>query len=171
MQGIIQFFVKWKSPKCLSKAKKTLKFQKGFSLLEIMIVLGIIGGIVALVATTVSGGAESAKKKETALHAANVQSGLLRYQQDMGKLPETSEGLNVLITSPGSPKWGGPYVGGGEGDLKDGWGNTFEYEKTTKGAKLTSPGSGDGVQMVFINGKLQDAVPEANGASSEQENK
>jgi type II secretion system protein G len=143
-----------------------MKNNGGFSLIEILIVFGIIGTILAIIVGNVTSGSEAAKKKETILKISNIQAGLIRFQQDMGKLPETAEGITSLVTNPGSPKWTGPYLGGGEADLKDGWGNALEYEKTAQGTKITSQGGPDGVPLVFNNGRLSDDVASKDGAAT-----
>jgi hypothetical protein len=76
-----------------------MKNNGGFSLIEILIVFGIIGTILAIIVGNVTSGSEAAKKKETILKVSNIQAGLIRFQQDMGKIPETAEGINgqVLI--------------------------------------------------------------------------
>jgi general secretion pathway protein G len=139
-------------------ALNTLKSQQGFTLLEILIVLGILGSIMAFVLTQVAGQSEQAKGQETTMRASSVQQALMRYQVDMGKLPDASAGLSALWTNPGSGKWSGPYIE--EKDAADGWKNPFEYELTGKGAKLISrgkdgePGTAD--DLVYINGKQQE---------------
>lgn len=129
--------------------------QAGFSLIEIIIVLGILGTLIAVLVGGLGDAGAKAKIKATAVKAGQLQSDLLRYQSDMGKMPTTSEGLSALFTNPGSPKWAGPY--GNEDDGKDDWGNGFEYELTPKGAKITSggpdgtPGNEDDIS--FVNGR------------------
>ena len=129
--------------------------QAGFSLIEIIIVLGILGTLIAVLVGGLGDAGAKAKVKATAVKAGQLQSNLLRYQSDMGKMPTTSEGLSALFTNPGSPKWAGPY--GSEDDGKDDWGNGFEYELTPKGAKITSGGTdgtpGNEDDISFINGK------------------
>jgi general secretion pathway protein G len=143
--------------------------EAGFSLIEIIIVLGILGTLIAVLIGNIGGGAEKAKVKATTVKAGQVQQNLLKYQSDLGKMPTTAEGLSVLITSPGSGKWGGPY--GSEEDLKDDWGNAFEYELTAKGAKLTSPGLDGQVgtedDLVYVGGRLQETAPAAGEAPAQ----
>ncbi len=134
--------------------KSTTK-QSGFTLLEILIVLGILGGIMAFVLTQVAGQNEQAKRQETVMRASQMQQSLMRYQVDIGRYPDSSQGLSALWNNPGNAKWGGPYIE--EKDAVDGWKNPFEFELTSKGPKLTSrgkdgePGTAD--DLVFINGK------------------
>jgi general secretion pathway protein G len=144
--------------------------EAGFSLLEIIIVLGIIGTLMAVVFNTISSSQQSAKIKETTVRAGSITSQIVRYQTDIGKMPTTSEGLGILVSNPsGNGKWAGPYLQ--ESDTKDGFGNDFTYELTPAGPKLTSPGkdgqAGTEDDLVYINGRAVEAEanpPAANPA-------
>lgn len=80
----------------------------------------------------------------------NLSVALKMYAVDVGSLPTTAEGLDVLLVAPKSiddPKiWDGPYLDGNELP-KDAWGNPFKFEATTTGYKLISAGA---------NGKFED---------------
>jgi general secretion pathway protein G len=129
--------------------------QSGFTLLEILIVLGILGGIMAFVLTQVAGQSEQAKRQETVMRASQIQQSLMRFQVDVGRYPDSSAGISALWTNPGSGKWSGPYLE--EKEAVDGWKNPFEFELTGKGPKLISrgkdgePGTADDIS--FVNGK------------------
>lgn len=144
-----------------SSASARLSHEAGFSLIEIIIVLGILGTLIAVLITNLTGGQESAKKKETTVKAGQLQAQLLRYQADMGQMPTTAEGLDVLTTNPGSAKWTGPYVQ--PEDLNDAFSFPFAYELTPRGPKLTSPGPdgspGTEDDMMYISGRLQESAP------------
>ena len=152
----------------MKSAPVALSAEAGFSLIEIIIVLGILGTLIAVLVGGLGSGADKAKVKSTTVKAGQVQQNLLRYQSDMGKLPTTAEGLGSLLQSPGTGKWGGPY--GNDEDVKDDWGNAFEYELTPKGAKLVSPGSdgqaGTADDLVYIGGRLQEAARDAGAAGA-----
>ena len=143
--------------------------EAGFSLIEIIIVLGILGSLIAVLVTSLGTSQVSAKKKETAVKAGQVQSQLLRYQADMGKMPTTAEGLGVLFTNSGSSKWTGPY--GNEDDVKDAFGTAFEYELNPKGAVLKSAGQdeqmGTADDFMFIGGRLVDTENTATAPGAE----
>lgn len=137
--------------------------EAGFSLIEIIIVLGILGTLIAVLVTNLAGGQASAKKKETTVKAGQIQAQLLRFQTDMGRMPSTAEGLDALVNNPGSAKWTGPYLS--DDDVKDAWGIPFEFELTSRGPQLTSagldttPGTED--DQVYISGRLVEADPNA----------
>lgn len=145
--------------------KLALGNESGFSLLEIIIVLGIIGGLIAVLIGSIGSSSESARKKETSVRASQVQSNLLRYQADMGRMPSQQEGLKGLWDNPGSPKWSGPY--GAEEDAKDAWGQPFDYQVTGKGPQLVSPGPdgqpGNEDDLTYQNGRLLET---SNGAGA-----
>jgi len=135
--------------------------EAGFTLLEIIIVMGILGTLMAVLIGGLTSGGTTAKKKETAVKVNNIQASLLKYQAEMGRFPSTAESLDALVTNPGAgAKWSGPYIGS-EDDLKDAWSNKFEYELTGKGAKIVSMGpdgqSGTEDDIAFVNGREADA--------------
>jgi general secretion pathway protein G len=160
-----------KLPISKNKLKSPKKFNKnefGFSLLEIIIVLGILGTLVAVLIGGLAGSSEKAKVKSTAIKAGQIAQNLLKFNSDTGRYPTTAEGLSSLVTNPGISKWAGPY--GEESDTKDDWGSTFEYELSPKGPKVTShgidtqPGTAD--DLVYIGGKQVETAPaEGNNAN------
>lgn len=140
-----------------SAAVRSASPEAGFTLLEIIIVLGILGTLMAVLIGGIGSGGTKAKIKETGVKAANIQAKLLQYQSDVGNFPSTADGLQALMTNPGnSAKWGGPYFTA-EDDIKDAWNSPFEYELTSKGNKLVSAGpdaqSGTEDDVSFLNGR------------------
>ena len=101
--------------------------SRGFSLIEIIVVITIIGLIVGWAATSIFGKQDQAqgriaKSKITALGGA-----LDLYKLDVGKYPTTTEGLKALLTAPGGATgWNGPYVKNLD-ELKDPWKNELIY--------------------------------------------
>jgi general secretion pathway protein G len=101
----------------------------GFTLLEILVVLAIIGLLAGLAITNVDkifGGAQA----ETTRLLVNqtMKTSLTTYRIHMGSYPSTSEGLQALITPPGnrSERWNGPYIEGGKLPA-DHWGEPLQY--------------------------------------------
>ncbi|MDQ6998535.1 MAG: type II secretion system major pseudopilin GspG [Mariprofundus sp.] len=93
------------------------KNQEGFTLLEIMVVLVIIGVLAALVAPRFLERADEAKVEATKVQMKNIGQALKLYRLQHGKYPNSGDGLNVLTsgskryldTIPKDP-WGNDYV-------------------------------------------------------------
>lgn len=150
--------------KLFASGVKSSNGQAGFTLLEIIIVLGILGTLMAVLIGGIGSGGTKAKIKETGVKAANIQGKLLQYSSDVGNFPSTADGLQALLQNPGSSsKWSGPYIPN-EDDIKDGWNGMFEYELTPKGNKLVSAGP-DGQtdtedDITYLNGReVENAAP------------
>ena len=94
----------------------------GFSLIEIMIVIVLIGGILALVASKVMGSKDQANFKLADMQLTTLAGKVDQFRSDTGQLPES---LDQLATSPGIPGWLGPYAKAAE--LKDPWGHDIQY--------------------------------------------
>ena len=108
------------------KKDKYLEVRQGFTLIELMIVVIIIGILVAMVTPRFSGRTESAKKKVAKADIeVNIPTALKLYELDNGVLPTTDEGLDVFYLPPASATdWQGPYL---EKKPKDPWGREYQY--------------------------------------------
>ena len=99
----------------------------GFTLLEILVVITIIGGILAFAANQIFGKADQATAKIAKSKIVALSGVLDLYKLDTGKYPSTQEGLKALLQAPsGVPNWNGPYLQN-EGELKDPWRNDLIY--------------------------------------------
>lgn len=105
-----------------------MKHPKGFSLIELMLVVVIISILVAMVAPRLMGRSEQAR--EAAAHAdidGNLSSAIDLYEVDTGALPRTEDGLDALLERPSGPRakrWKGPYI---KKKPLDPWGNPYVY--------------------------------------------
>lgn len=99
--------------------------REGFTLIELMIVVVIIGALAAMVAPKLSG-LIGKSKNEIAKGDLSVISGALdRFEVDNERFPTTDEGLNALMTKPGNaPNWNGPYL---KKDPQDPWKQAYRY--------------------------------------------
>ena len=134
------------------------KGASGFSLLEIIIVIAIIGTLVGIIVNRLSGGTDNAKVGITDTKAYTLQSKLIQYQLSHdNKFPSTEQGLQALVAGPGGVSIAT------EDDLKDGWGNQFNYRLTDKGPLIISLGKdgqqGLGTTICYLSGKRLETCP------------
>ncbi len=104
---------------------KKMNFEKGFTLIEILLVVIIIGILVSLVAPRLAGRSEEARKQAA---KADIEGGLALsldlFEVDNGKYPAT---LDELLNKPSdASNWKGPYLK--KGLPKDPWGNPYVYK-------------------------------------------
>jgi general secretion pathway protein G len=104
----------------------------GFTILEILVVITIIGMLIGLVAPAALrqlGGARVSVAKQSIERLSVV---LDLYNLDMGSFPSTEQGLNALVQKPaGGANWNGPYVKGDTVPL-DPWGRAYTYRKPSE---------------------------------------
>lgn len=103
--------------------------QRGFTLIEMMVVVVIIGILAALVVPKVMGRADEARVTAAKADIASIMQGLNLYKLDNQRFPTTDQGLAALITKPTSgPSANGWKTGGYLPKLaKDPWGNPYQY--------------------------------------------
>ena len=101
--------------------------EAGFTLVEILVVITIIGLIMALVGPRVLNYLAESKVKATRIQIESFASSLDLFYLDAGRYPTTSEGLAALAQAPsGVDAWNGPYVRTGAVP-KDPWGRPYIY--------------------------------------------
>jgi len=101
--------------------------RAGFTLVEMLVVLAIIGSIVGLVGPRVLNYLSESKVKTAQIQMENLASALDLYYLDNGRYPSTEEGLAALVRRPGSAaSWNGPYLKT-SGLPRDPWGHDYLY--------------------------------------------
>jgi general secretion pathway protein G len=106
--------------------------QHGFTLLELLVVLAILGLLIGLVAPAALRQLGSAKEKITHQTIERLGGVLDIYKLDVGTYPTTEQGLQALITRPsGVTRWNGPYLKG-EKVPEDPWGRPFVYRSPSQ---------------------------------------
>lgn len=101
--------------------------QRGFTLLEILVVLVILGLLASLVGPQVFRQLASSKSKTAALQIEELGAALDLYRLEVGQYPSTREGLDALIERPsGVSLWNGPYLKK-KVIRADPWGNPYQY--------------------------------------------
>ena len=99
----------------------------GFTLLELVMVLVIIGVILAMVGPRVFNSLGRASSERAKVQIEQIGSALELYKLDTGRYPNTQEGLGALLGAPsGTANWNGPYLKDAK-HLKDPWSNNFVY--------------------------------------------
>jgi general secretion pathway protein G len=110
--------------------------QRGFTILEIVIVFILLAGIMAFVGPKIFEKMGQAKSAEQRIRTQTLVGNIEMYRLQVGKYPEN---LGALVRNPGSDKWEGPYAK--DADLKDAWGNDYRY---------TVPGQGKAFDLISL---------------------
>lgn len=135
------------------KMKTNTKRLHGFSLVELMVVIAIIGLLATVVTVNVIGQAEKAKFTRVKADMDGIKKALKLFRLDMGRYPNS---LDELVNAPGGAgrKWTGPYLD----DLpSDPWDNPYEFQAGSGRAndfEITSYGADGAPGGVEINEDL-----------------
>jgi general secretion pathway protein G len=101
--------------------------QQGFTLVEMLVVITIIGLIMGLIGPRVLNYLSESKVKAAKIQLQSFASALDLFYLDAGRFPSTAEGLTALVRqTPGVAAWNGPYLKGGNVP-SDPWNNNYVY--------------------------------------------
>ena len=135
--------------------KHNTKHRRGFTLIEVMIVVIILGLLASLVVPNIVGKSEDAKQKLVCVQMKGIAESLNLFRADNGMYPATEEGLAALMHNPNPQKYksysSSGYLGG-KSLPKDPWKNQFVYTNSGSSFEITSHGS-DGVEGGSDDGK------------------
>ena len=136
-----------------ARRRNNLKAQRGFTLVEVLVVITIIALIMGVVGPRVLNYLTESKAKTAKIQIESFSSALDLYFLDTGRYPTGSEGLGALVRRPGNVQsWNGPYLKGGAVP-PDPWGNPYVYRSpgqhgtydiVSYGADGTEGGTGAG---------------------------
>ncbi|XVJ68795.1 MAG: type II secretion system major pseudopilin GspG [Rhizobacter sp.] len=130
---------------------------RGFTLIELLVVLAILTLLAGIVGPKVLGQLGGAKSKTAGVQIADIEKSLDLFKLDVGRYPTNDEGLQALVTKPGSVgQWAGPYL---KGELpKDPWGESYKY---------ANPGPKGGVEILTLGA---DKAPGGDGENADVRN-
>jgi general secretion pathway protein G len=117
--------------------------HRGFTLLELVMVLVIIGVILSMVGPRVFNSLSRATGEQAKIKIEQIGGALELYKLDTGRYPSTQEGLAALVAAPpGVANWNGPYIRDAK-VLKDPWSRDFLYRSPAEkgGFDLVSLGA------------------------------
>jgi general secretion pathway protein G len=106
---------------------KRLVPMAGFTLIELMVVIVILGLLATIIMPRILDRPEQARRLKAKVQIKNFQSALALFKTDTGRFPTTSQSLEALVKDPGLKGWKqGGYIEGGKIPL-DPWGNPYIY--------------------------------------------
>ena len=101
---------------------------RGFTLLELLVVLAILGLLAAVIGPQVLRYLGSSKSQTASVQSKNIVAALNLYKLDVGNFPTKEQGLGALMKAPASaPFWNGPYLPD-QGALVDPWKNPYQMK-------------------------------------------
>jgi len=122
-----------------NRSRSARMLQRGFTILEIVIVFVLLAGIMAYVVPKIFEQSKRAEAAQAKIKLQNLAGQIEMYKLEVGKYPGS---LQDLMKAPGGTenKWNGPYVKNPD-ELKDAWGNDYKY---------AVPGQGKAFDLVSL---------------------
>jgi general secretion pathway protein G len=106
--------------------------EGGFTLLELLVVLSIMGLLAAIVGPQVIKYLGSSRSETARVQVKNIAASLQLFRLDAGRYPSQEEGLSALVKQPASvPNWNGPYLPDASA-IMDPWGKPYRFQAPGK---------------------------------------
>ncbi len=115
---------------------KRTNAKSGFTLIEVLLVVVIIGILAAVAIPRLGGRVQQAEIARARSDIAAIGMALRMYELDMGQYPQS---LSALVNNPGGTRWQGPYLESGDVP-SDPWGREYIYTRTDNHYRLRSLG-------------------------------
>ncbi len=109
------------------RLRAALRDQRGFSLIELLVVIIILGLIAGLVGPRLFGRVGQSKQATARAQIELLGAALDQYRLDIGAYPPATVGLNALVMNPNVPGWNGPYLKKNAVPA-DPWGKSYQYK-------------------------------------------
>lgn len=139
------------------RALRSGKRRRGFTLVELLVVLAILALLAGIVGPKVLGQLGGAKAKTAGVQIADLEKTLELFKLDVGRYPTADEGLEALVKKPASATaWSGPYLKGGV--PLDPWSHPYVYK----------PGAGSTFEILSLGA---DGAPGGEGENADIRNK
>jgi general secretion pathway protein G len=111
----------------MSEIRKNRTSEKGFTLIELIVVLVILALLAAVVVPNITKHLADSKTKIARIQITELESALQLFAFDVGRYPTNAEGLQALVSNPGNVEsWKGPYVKSGTLPM-DPWDKPYIY--------------------------------------------
>ena len=111
---------------CIQSKRRARRSGRGFTLLELLVVMVIIGLLAGYVGPKFFGQIGKSEVKAARAQIDGLQKALDQYRLDVGRYPSTEQGLAVLVSKPADePRWAGPYLS--KALPQDPWRADYQY--------------------------------------------
>lgn len=113
----------------LLRKQRIVKSEAGFTLIEVMVVIAIIGILATLIVPRIMGRPDQARVTAAKHDIGTITQALKLYRLDIGRYPSSEQGLNALVIRPGTEPVPQNWKAGGYLDMmpKDPWGFPYQY--------------------------------------------
>lgn len=121
----------------LSDGRGRLRDDRGYTLTEMLVVIGVIGLIAVVLTPNIVGQLGRSRAKTAQMQVETIAAAVETFRSDVSRYPTDAEGLNALLGDPGNVDgWVGPYLKNAK-QMQDPWGNAVTYKLSADGRTFT----------------------------------